>query len=96
MHTKLKTARACENFPVEGYYIKVVNELTNDSAVKQIAQYTTSTNGSYFEVKLRSPSDGLQPNMRYTCSVLAYNAVGRSSPSSIVVCKEFLASHYFS
>ncbi|KAL5500499.1 hypothetical protein EMCRGX_G012072 [Ephydatia muelleri] len=79
------TARACENFPVEGYYIKVVNELTNDSAVKQIAQYTTSTNGSYFEVKLRSPSDGLQPNMRYTCSVWAYNAVGRSSPSSIVV-----------
>ncbi|KAL5500500.1 hypothetical protein EMCRGX_G012073 [Ephydatia muelleri] len=77
-------ARTCEDFPIEGYLVKVVNDITDGSDMKQIAPYTTSANGSYFKIAFGS-SDGLQPNMRYTCSVWAYNAVGRSSPSSIVV-----------
>ena len=89
MHTVLKTARSCENYPVEGYYIKVVNDITDESLVKQIAPYSSSINASHIEVALYTSSDSIQSNMRYTCSILAYNAVGNSSTSSIEVCKEF-------
>ena len=79
------TARSCENYPVEGYYIKVVNDITDESLVKQIAPYSSSINASHIEVALYTSSDSIQSNMRYTCSILAYNAVGNSSTSSIEV-----------
>ena len=55
--------------------------------MEQLALYNTSTNASGIQVVLHT-SDGLQPNVRYICSVLAYNTIGMSTPSSVVVCKE--------
>lgn len=84
----IQAARTCQDFPVEGYHVTVVDDTTGYSLMKQIAPFTTSNNASYIEVARYSSSDGIQPNTKYTCSVLAYNAVGNSLPSSIVVCKE--------
>lgn len=84
MTVSFNAATTCKDFPVDGYYLKLFNDISfSEVLVKKIRTHNSSIDSNYFEVSLTS-SDGLQPNMKYTCSLLAYNAVGISTSSSIV------------
>ena len=57
--------------------------------MKQLAP--RAANASDIEVAITA-SDGLLPNAKYICTVQAYNAVGTSAPSSVIVCKEKMSA----